>query len=135
MKNIVLAVLLTITLAGCAETSQIVVGNPRAAIAESQVKIYVDPPGNYQKIAILDSAATNGFDNQHNTDLIMADLKKKAAALGANGILILNTDADTRSTSGWGTGFNNRGTTGWGFFGGHSRQAKVKAMAIYVRRK
>ncbi len=132
MRLFVSLILCCFLLTGCANTSQIVVGKQRAAIAPEQVKIYVDAPKHYEKVAILDSWASDGMTQQHNTDMIIADMKKKAAALGANGILLLNTDAGGTNMSGFGTGYNSNGTTSFSSFFASEMQSKAKAYAIYV---
>lgn len=69
--------------------SSVLVGQKRAPIDPATVKLYLQPPKQYEQIAILSADARNAFASQQNlTDNTIERLKKEAAALGANGILI-----------------------------------------------
>jgi hypothetical protein len=76
---------------GCNITSgsRIVVGNARPAIAPENVKIYLRPPAKFEEIAIVNATSKNSFaSDQSLTDSAVFQMKKDAAALGANGILL-----------------------------------------------
>ena len=84
---------------GCVPVSHIVVGETREPIHPSNVKIYLDYPEEYDKIALIDAGSNFAFkdpvilfDWQRKMDKAMERLKIEAAQLGANGILIVNTD-------------------------------------------
>jgi hypothetical protein len=69
--------------------SRIVVGNTRPAIAPEGVKIYLRPPAKYEEIAIVNATSKNAFaSDQSLTDSALFRMKKDAAKLGANGILL-----------------------------------------------
>ena len=74
--------------AGCASTSKVMLGRARAPIDPALVQIYSTPPAGSQEIAQLESASAVGFGTQGQTDAAVARLKREAAALGANGVLI-----------------------------------------------
>jgi hypothetical protein len=82
----VVAVLLS--LLGCASVSAIVTGKTRPAIDPSAVKLYSTPPHRYEDVAIVSAEANSGWTDQGQIDNAIAGLKKKAAQLGANGVLI-----------------------------------------------
>jgi hypothetical protein len=94
MKPIIrtsLAILILISASACNVTSgsRIVVGNTRPAIAPESVKIYLRPPAKYEEIAIVNATSKNAFaSDQSLTDSALFRMKKDAAKLGANGILL-----------------------------------------------
>jgi len=78
-------------LCGCASTSShVIVGNQRAPLDASQVKLYLRPPANYEEIALVSADSHNSFGSseQAKMDVAIGTLKKEAAKLGANGILL-----------------------------------------------
>ncbi len=86
-----LAVLLSTSMCACNITSgsRIVVGTTRAAIAPENVRVYLHPPAKYEEIAILNATSKNAFaSDQSLTDSVLLQMKKDAAKLGANGILL-----------------------------------------------
>ena len=117
---------------GCVPVSHIVVGETREPIHPSNVKIYLDYPEEYEKIALIDAGSNFAFkdpvilfDWQRKMDKAMERLKIEAAQLGANGILIVNTHTNNiiqsvRSDGEGGTQVSS------------STEKYVKAIAIYV---
>lgn len=101
-------------LAGCASTSKVMIGHARPAITPDQVRIYTQPPPRYQEVALLETQS-GGFTygEQHKMDEVLANLKKEAAALGANGV-ILQGQGNVYSGSNVGVGVG--GTN----YGGHT---------------
>ena len=87
-----LLLLLALALAGCS-TSHVLTGTPRPPIDPSQVRIYYGPPpGGYEEIARLDvgsGAFTYGKQNKANA--VLRNLRREAARLGANGVLLQGT--------------------------------------------
>src|SRR5690606_7693768 len=79
-------------LAACA-SSHVLTGTPRPPIDPAQVRIYYGPPpGGYEEIARLDvgsGAFTYGAQNKSNA--VLRNLRKEAARLGANGVLLQGT--------------------------------------------
>ena len=124
--------LIVVFLVGCVPVSHIVVGDAREPIDPSSVKIYLDSPKEYEKIALIDAGSNFAFkdpvilfDWQRKMDKAMERLKIEAAQLGANGILIVNTDTNNiiqsvRSDGEGGTQVSS------------STEKYVKAIAIYV---
>jgi hypothetical protein len=69
--------------------SRIVVGISRPAIAPESVKVYIHPPAKFEEVAILNASSKNAFaSDQSLTDSALLRMKKDAAKLGANGILL-----------------------------------------------
>ena len=123
--------LIVMFLVGCIPVSHIVVGETREPIDPSNVKIYLESPEEYEKIALIDAGSNFAFKDpailftwQSKMDKVTERLKIEAAKLGANGILIVNTDNKIyRSTSSDGEG-STRSSSHTEKFG--------KAIAIYV---
>ena len=93
---------LTLLLISCHPVSHIVVGNKREATSPTDVKVYLDYPESYEKIALVDAGSNFSFKDpvilfawQSKMNKALERLKIEAASLGANGILIVNTDNKT----------------------------------------
>jgi hypothetical protein len=71
-------------------SSHVLVGNPRPPINPDQVRVYLEPPAQSQQIALLQTSSRIAFalSAQAKTDKVMERLKKQAASLGANGIVL-----------------------------------------------
>lgn len=84
-----LFVVMLILLSGCT-SSHVLVGKQRPPISPAEVQIYLDPPAQYEKVAVLESnnRASFAFTQQQKTNKVVDRLKEEAAALGANGILL-----------------------------------------------
>ena len=123
--------LIVMFLVGCVPVSHIIVGDTREPIDPSKVEIYLDYPEQYEKIALIDAGSNFAFkdpvilfDWQSKMDKATERLKIEAAKLGANGILIINTDNKIyQSTSSDGKGSTSSSS--------HTEKF-VKAIAIYV---
>ena len=86
----------------CHPVSHIVVGKKREATNPTDVKVYLDYPESYEKIALVDAGSNFSFKDpvilfawQSKMNKALERLKIEAASLGANGILIVNTDNNT----------------------------------------
>ena len=110
-------------LSGCESTSTGVVevtGDVRSALTEWDVEVYQDPKGllpwvpdmeipvRYDVIAKLESNSASGFNPgavDNKTTQIVTDLKKQAAKMGANAIIVREVkifeDVVERQTSGY----------------------------------
>jgi hypothetical protein len=79
------------TLSGCATSQVAVVGRVRPAISAQQVQIYLQPPDSkYDEIANLSASSRWSYfmTAEGKIDKVIERLKKDAAKLGANGILL-----------------------------------------------
>ena len=114
-KTALVAIALALATAGCASTSQVMLGPARPAIAPEQVRVYFSaPPGRYDEIAMLETSS-GGFTygEQNKMDEVIGKLRVAAAGLGANGVLFEGTAQ--------GPGGSNVGIgVGGGRFGGSS---------------
>ena len=86
-------------LAACT-SSHLLVGQARGSISPDQVQVYLRPPARFEEIALVESSSRASFaiTAQARMDKVIERLKKEAALLGANGIVIQNV-AD--QSSGW----------------------------------
>ena len=129
--NKIFVFLMVIFFVGCVPVSHIIVGDTRESIDPSNVEIYLDYPEQYEKIALIDAGSNFAFkdpvilfDWQSKMDKATERLKIEAAKLGANGILIINTDNKIyQSTNSDGKGSSSSSS--------HTEKF-VKAIAIYV---
>ena len=98
--------LTVLTLAACASGSVIVTGTARAPIPPDQVRLYLEPPRDFEVIALVSASSDAGWTEQGSVDYAIAELKNQAARLGANGVLLGATgDKTTTVMGGYGTGF------------------------------
>lgn len=120
-------------LTACA-SSHVIVGTPRAPIQPDQVKIYLQPPAKYETVALLEAndMGANGFSQQSRVNKVMKRLKKEAANLGANGIVLQGVGSEYAGSVGTGFATGNGGfATGMGFSAAQMRKVG-QATAIYV---
>lgn len=120
-------------LCGCIG-SQVLVGAQRPPISPSQVRIYLDPPAQFEKVAVLEanSTASWALTDQQKSNKAVNRLKERAAALGANGVLLQGVQNQSTGSVATGQAWGNAG--GIGFFGGSTNvYMKVgTGIAIYV---
>jgi hypothetical protein len=121
-------------LSGCAGSSKVMVGQARPAIDPAQVRIYtVVPPGS-QEIAQIEASSAIGFGTQGQTDAAVARLKADAAALGANGVVLMGVGSSGSSGGGVSVGGGSWGSSSYGGVGVGipTQQKKAVGMAIWV---
>ncbi|AIC12616.1 hypothetical protein LZ757_04570 [Xylella fastidiosa subsp. morus] len=85
----VIATLFSLVLVGCASTSKVMLSPARTPIDPALVRIYSNAPANAIEIAQLESISGSGFGSQAQTDAAIAQLKREAAKLGANGVVLV----------------------------------------------
>ena len=105
--KVIIVVLALSLINACASGSSIVTGTTRAAIDFNQVNLYVDEPDKYETIAIVKASSDAGWTEQGSQDYAIEELKRQAAKLGANGVLITATGKNTSAI----IGSNANGTT------------------------
>ena len=72
---------------GCVTSSHIVTGKLHPAFTPDAVKLYAAPPEKYEVIGLV-NAGKNNQAGQRDTDDTLKQLKKEAADIGANGIVL-----------------------------------------------
>jgi hypothetical protein len=98
--KLLLPLLAALTLLGCASGSTIVTGTPRAPIAPERVKFYLDPPERFEVIGLVSASSDAGWTEQGSVDYAIQELKKQAAKVGANGVLLVSTGDKTSTVIG-----------------------------------
>lgn len=136
----ILLVLVAFLLAACANTSHVITGKPRPAIDPAQVTLYNVAPAKYEEIAVIDASSqmSFAFGDQNKMNAVIDRLKKEAASLGANGVLLQGTGSSGAGGISTGVGVGTATGTGGGGVGigtGISLSSPSKTgrgLAIYV---
>ena len=91
--------IILLLIVGCYPVSHMIVGDAREAIAPYEVKVYLNFPEKYETIALIEASSEFAFKDpsinitwQSKSDKIIERLKIEASNLGANGIVIKNTE-------------------------------------------
>jgi hypothetical protein len=131
--------LVTAALAGCTTTRAVLVGQARPPMSPASVQIFLEPPkARYQEIANLTASSRGSLTltTHGKIDKVIERLKKEAARLGANGVLLHGVDS--RSAGSLGAGVSTESETGHSPYGlgfGTSvflSQESGDGVAIYV---
>lgn len=64
-------------------------------VDRESVKIYTRPPTDFEEIAIVKAGSDAGWTQQDSVNYALAELKKQAAKLGANGVIITSSVTQT----------------------------------------
>ena len=78
--------------------SSIITGETRPAISPTDVKIYLDPPSEYETIGLVEASGDVEFSRQAAQDKGIDELKSQAAKIGANGVLLISTGSSSGET-------------------------------------
>ena len=120
----------------CYPVSHVIIGETRTPIEYTDVKVYIDYPDNYEKIAIVEAGSdlaikdiSIDITHQQKTNKALERLKKEAALLGANGIVIQNISTNTIQH------FNlSENVKGEHIASSrHEKQKELTALAIFVK--
>lgn len=119
-----------VTLLGCGPSgSAVLTGARRPALSSEAVIVYLEPPTKkYEVVGLVTSRSVNGLTQQSDTQHATDELKRQAAKLGANGVLL--TSSNVGSTAQLGSGVV--GTVPITTVSGYSSQAQFQGTAIYV---
>lgn len=126
--------LAVVLLAGCTTSSAIMTGQTRAARQAADVKVYLRPPAQFESIALVSAMSNAAVSRDGSRENVVAELRKKAGELGANGILLNPTETGGSTTA---SGVFIPGATKGapGVFvggGGAGLTVEMQAEAIYV---
>lgn len=95
MKKSILATIAAV-LVGCASGSALMVGQARPSIEDfTSVQILTEMPDGAKQIAIVKASSDSGWNQQQSLDYAVEELKKQAAKVGANAVVL--TDRNTSS--------------------------------------
>jgi hypothetical protein len=99
-RSLALAGFIALSVAACATDSVVITGLSRAPISPADVKIYSQPPAQFEEVAILDASKNSAFTTggQKTVDEVIQGLKAQAAKIGANGVILQGfSDSQTGS--------------------------------------
>ena len=111
-------------LLGCATGSSIITGKARPAISPNEVKIYLEPPSQYETIGLVEASSEVELSSQAAQDRTINELKAQAAKIGANGVLLLSSGDKTGEMVGF--------VSGGVFYAGAGEVKTAKGKAIFV---
>jgi hypothetical protein len=138
----VIGALLTAALAGCVSSQVAVVGHARPAISADHVQIFLQPPESpYEQIANLSASSGGSFalTAGGKIDKVIERLKREAAKLGANGLLLHGVGDESAGSVGAGISTEtNSPHSPYGLGFGASAfffQKSGEGVAIYVEPK
>ena len=138
MKRYLVGIIIILTvLSACSTSSRQIVGVKRTPLSSSDVQIYRLKPAEYEQIAFIQASSKNSlaFSDEAMQQVIIQRLKKEAAALGANGIILNQTEEQITGSIGSGTGMSGRNVgIGIGLSFPITNQL-THAVAIYVERE
>lgn len=121
--------LLTLLLAGCTTGSALVTGTQRPPIDPSQVTIYRNPPSSkFEHIGIVKAQAEEVLSQQDAMDRAVEELKKQAAKIGANGVVLGGMGEKYEHYS----GYTPYAGGGGYFYSGTTQYQTLQGDAIYV---
>ena len=133
IKILVLSVFI---LKSCYPVSHIIIGETQSPIDYTNVKVYHDYPDAFQKIAIIEASSDIAFKDlsielthQQKTNKALNRLKKEAASLGANGIVLQNISTTLKQHLNFNE--NNKGMISAS--SRHEKQKELSAIAIFVK--
>ena len=133
--KLLLLLSLFVTIA-CYPVSHVIIGDTQALLDYTNVKTYSDYPDTYEKIAIIEASSDLAFKDfsiefthQQKTNKALERLKKEAASLGANGIVIQNIATNIKQHLSLNE--NDRGQIS--ALSRHEKQKELNAIAIFVK--
>lgn len=129
MKGYLLALLSFLVLLGCTTSDVIMTGHSRTPVSEDAVQVYLRPPEKFESIGLITASSNSTPIRSHNKQSALTELKRKAAELGANGILLLQDDGSVASV---GTVIVPAGSTVGVASSGRGTMVEVKGEAIFV---
>lgn len=102
MKNQIFAILIASFIAGCATltvTGAVVpIGEKRPPIPQSRVGIYIAAPENSIKVGTVEVVVSESMnENTGAMALVLPELAKQAASIGANGIIPTTKTVDPKT--------------------------------------
>ena len=142
LQRVLLFTAIACLLCSYALASTFMVGEPRPPTNPANVRVYMEPPRRFDRIAIIRKGSSGAwaFSDQNQIDEAIAKIRVEAAKVGANGILL--QAVEDRSGGGVSIGIG-----GFGFPGRHVAvgggtsfyapimHKTVQAEAIYVYKK
>ena len=123
-------------LKSCYPVSHIIIGETQTPTHYESVKVYYDYPDAYEKIAVIEASSDLAFKDlsiefthQQKTNKALNRLKKEAASLGANGIVLQNISTSIKQH----LNFNESNAGKISTSIRHEKQKELNAVAIFVK--
>jgi uncharacterized protein YbjQ (UPF0145 family) len=91
----ILIVLFSASIISCATSPKstiLITGNKRAPIAVEAVKVLPALPDGTEMIGIITAKGVGGMDRQMKLETAMEELKRQAALIGANAVVLMEND-------------------------------------------
>jgi hypothetical protein len=89
-----LLILALVVVAGCATDSDVITGDIHQPVDPATVKVYTTMPEGAETLGVV-SESKYSIHPQRALDAVLLKVKKDAAELGANGIIISSQDTGT----------------------------------------
>ncbi len=119
--------IVALLLVGCTTGSTLVTGTKRDPIDPSQVVVYRNAPDTkFEYIGIVKSESEEIFSQQEALDRAVEELKKQAAKIGANGIILSRMGEKHENYSGY-----TPSTSGGYFYSSTDEYQTLQGDAIY----
>lgn len=116
-------------LAGCASSSAVRTGKRYEPLQIEEVQVFLEQPTfEYEVVGLVTGHSMIGMTQNSDVNRAFRDLKKQAASLGANGVIVSSVVGPQGQTAG--VGVASTGQTGAFFAGGADSEATVNGMAI-----
>jgi uncharacterized protein YbjQ (UPF0145 family) len=130
MKSVLAAMTLVAVLSmGCTTSDVIMTGDSRPATSPDMVKFYLRAPAAFTSIGLVTASSNSTPVRSKNKERALAELRAKAAQLGANGIILTQTNASTGSS---GTVYVPPGSNVGVVSSGRGSEVEVQGEAIWV---
>ncbi len=85
-------------LTGCASGSALVTGQTRSEIEDhTAVSILTEMPEGAEEIAIVKASSDSGLTQQGSLDYAVDELKRQAAKVGANAVVLIGRDTSSQT--------------------------------------
>lgn len=128
-----LPLLCVILMAGCTSSSAVLTGKRRPPISPDNVEVFLEQPIiRYEVVGFVTGHSESGWTQQSDTNRAFNNLKKQAASLGANGVIVDSIKGPGGKTVGFGITSTGQSATFIG--GGASSEATVSGKAIYYEK-
>ena len=125
MKVLLAIIFLVIVSVGCTSGPGLVTGYVRPAIEDYRtVRVLGRLPKNAETIASVKASSDSGFSRERNLDHAINELKKKAARLGANALVVTRRNSPIQ--------MGTAQTSGGGLVVTNNEREVVSAIAVWI---
>ena len=130
MKSLIVFAFSLALLTGCASSTAVLTGKRRPPISPDHVRVFLElPPFSYEVVGFVTGHSVAGWTQQSDTQRAFDNLRKEAASLGANGVIVESAKGPNGQMAGYTV--TSSGQVGTFFGGGASSEATISGRAIY----